>query len=77
MIGAQTQYVTAREMIPMRGQAPRVEIRRSPPGFVNTALGPVIPSFRALSGRLKFTIRHHKFNKDSLFFRPYTRPNTS
>ena len=21
------------------------------------------PSFRALSGRLKFTVRHHKFNK--------------
>ena len=29
-------------------------------------LGPVDPSFRALSGRLKFTVRHHKFNKDSL-----------
>ena len=28
--------------------------------------GPVDPSFRALSGRLKFTIRRHKFNKDSL-----------
>ena len=24
------------------------------------------PSFRALSGRLKFTVRRHKFNKDSL-----------
>ena len=23
-------------------------------------------SFRALSGRLKFTVRRHKFNKDSL-----------
>ena len=23
------------------------------------------PSFRALSGRLKFTVRRHKFNKDS------------
>ena len=29
-------------------------------------LGPVVPSFRALSGRLKFTIRRHKFNKDLL-----------
>ena len=28
--------------------------------------GPVDPSFRALSGRLKFTVRRHKFNKDSL-----------
>ena len=27
----------------------------------------VDPSFRALSGRLKFTVRRHKFNKDSLF----------
>ena len=33
--------------------------RRSP-------LGPVNPSFRALSGRLKFTVRRHKFNKDSI-----------
>ena len=29
-------------------------------------LGPVDPSFQALSGRLKFTARRHKFNKDSL-----------
>ena len=29
--------------------------------------GPVVPSFRALSGRLNFTVRRHKFNKDSLF----------
>ena len=27
--------------------------------------GPVVPSFRALFGRLKFTVRRHKFNKDS------------
>ena len=27
-------------------------------------VGPVDPSFRALSGRLKFKIRRHKFNKD-------------
>ena len=27
---------------------------------------PVDPSFRALSGRLKFTVRRHKFIKDSL-----------
>ena len=27
---------------------------------------PVDPSFRALSGRLKFTIRRHKFNKESV-----------
>ena len=29
-------------------------------------LGPVAPSFRALAGHLKFTVRHHKSNKDSL-----------
>ena len=29
-------------------------------------LGPADPSFQALSRRLKFTIRRHKFNKNSL-----------
>jgi len=29
-------------------------------------LGPADPSFRALSGRLKLTVRRHKFNKVSL-----------
>ena len=33
-------------------------------------LSPVDPSFRALYGRLKFTIRGHKFNKDSLSHAP-------
>ena len=33
--------------------------RRSP-------LGPVHPLFRALSGRLKFMVRRHKFNEDFL-----------
>ena len=32
----------------------------------SSLLGPVDPSFRALSGRLKFTVRRHKFNKDIL-----------
>ena len=27
---------------------------------------PAVSSFRTLSGRLKFTVRRHKFNKDSL-----------
>ena len=31
----------------------------------SSLLGPVAPSFRALSGRLTFTVRRHKFNKDS------------
>ena len=34
----------------------------------SSLLGPVVPSFRALSGRLNFTVRRHKFNKDSLPF---------
>ena len=34
-------------------------------GFWSSLLGPVDPSFRALSGRLKFTVRRHKFNEDS------------
>jgi len=29
-------------------------------------LGPVDPSFRALSGRLEFTVQRHQFNKESL-----------
>ena len=29
-------------------------------------LGPVVPSFRTLSRRLKLTVRRHKFNTDSL-----------
>ena len=33
---------------------------------VPSPLGPVDPSFRALSGRLKFMVRRHKFDKDSL-----------
>ena len=32
----------------------------------SSVLGPVDPSFRARSGRLKFLVRRHKFNKDSL-----------
>jgi len=30
--------------------------------------GPVVPSFRALSGRFKFTARRHNLNKDSHAF---------
>ena len=32
----------------------------------SAVVSPVVPLFRALSGRLKFTARRHKFNKDSL-----------
>ena len=32
----------------------------------SSILGPVVPSFGALSGRLKFTVRSHKFNTYSL-----------
>ena len=41
-------------------------------GFVSrvdwsSLLGPVDPSSRALAGRLKLTVRRHKFNKESLY----------
>ena len=32
-------------------------------------LGPVDPSFGALSRRLKLTVQRHKFNQDSIFLR--------
>ena len=34
--------------------------------YRQSPLGRVDPSFRALSGRLKFTVRRHTFNKDYL-----------
>ena len=37
------------------------------PSVSSSLLGPVDPSLRALSGRLNFTARRHKLNKDSLF----------
>ena len=36
--------------------------------YRQSLLGPVVPSIRALSGRLKFAVRRHKFDEDSLFF---------
>jgi len=33
--------------------------------YCQVSLGPVDPSFRALDGRLKFTVRRHEINKDS------------
>ena len=43
----------------------------SPAGHrvLSILLGPVVPSFRALSGRLKFAVRRQKINKDSLHVR--------
>ena len=32
----------------------------------SSLLGPVVPSFRALSSRLKFTARRYEFNEDSV-----------
>jgi hypothetical protein len=40
-------------------------------------LGPVLPSFRALSGRHKFTVRRHKFDQDSLPCRCPTRATST
>ena len=33
----------------------------------SSLFGPADPSFQALPGRLKLTVRRHKFNKDFLF----------
>ena len=33
--------------------------------YRQSPVGPVHPSFRALSGRLNYTVRRHKFNEDS------------
>ena len=40
----------------------------------SSLLGPAAPSFRALSRRLKFTVRRHKLCKDSLSLVPVTVP---
>ena len=42
-------------------------------GYQQVVKSPVDPSFRALSGRLKFTIRRHKFKKDPLSEEGVTR----
>jgi hypothetical protein len=39
--------------------------------YRQSPLGPVDPSFRTLSGRLRLTVRRHKFNKDSLFIKEW------
>ena len=40
--------------------------------YRQSPLGPVDLSFRALSGRLKFTVRRHKFNERFSLFRAFT-----
>jgi len=37
----------------------------------STVSGHVVPSFRALSGCLKFAVRRHNFNKDSLLVKGF------
>ena len=48
---------------------PDCGMRQSWGELVQGLLGPVDHSFRALSGRLEFTDRRHKFNKILSFFR--------
>ena len=44
-----------------------MSLKYEPASAVSSGLlDPVDPAFRALSGRLNFTDRRHKFNKDSL-----------
>ena len=40
----------------------------------HVSLGPVDPSFRALSGNLKFMVRRHKSNTDSLLTKGIQTP---
>ena len=47
-----------------RDEVDHASVRRELQG--GRILGPVDPSFRALSGHLKFTVRRQRFNKDSL-----------
>ena len=63
----------------MRGGGGRPSPRRGQGGAarcfrtmwrIESVLGPVDPLFWALSGLLKFAVRRHKFNKDSLSFSP-------
>ena len=54
--------------------SPLLVVHRVP----SSLLGPVDPSFRALSGILKFTVRRHNFDEGSLFLGsgvPMRRPN--
>jgi len=61
---------TLRATVPARRHASTSSLQFAaavPPFFVahlfGSPLSPAHPSFRALSGRLKFTVRRHKFNK--------------
>ena len=45
---------------------PRTSQRQVVHRVSSSLLVPANPSFRALSGRLKFTVRRHTFNKNSL-----------
>ena len=39
---------------------------RQKPRVPSSLLGPILTAFGALSGRLQFTVRRHKFNQDYL-----------
>jgi len=48
-----------------RARLPGRDVLRRRPGCTLRLLGPVVSSFRALSRRLKLTVRRHNFNEDS------------
>ena len=58
---------TRLQLEPSRGRVPRPDspshLRHAPPQKSSVS---IVSAFRALSGRLKFTVRRHKSNKDSL-----------
>ena len=50
-----------------RSECLRPVVVSSLKGLSSSLLGPAVPSFRAFSGRLRFTVRRYKFKKDSPF----------
>ena len=61
-LGSQISGVGSR----FSGLGCRVQERGDPLDRVSSSLlGPVDPSFRALSGRIKLTVRRHEFDKES------------
>ena len=56
----------AEQQLTLRAERDSMQATERMGRYRQSPLGPVDPSFRALSGRLKFTVRRHKFNKDSL-----------
>ena len=69
-----SERVCVCEDVPLRRRLVQGQELASPRQGVSSSLsGPVVPSFRALSGRPKFTVRRHKFNEVALSGRQGTK----